>query len=25
LVGSGSGTDNTLNKTRYTAGFGVTW
>ena len=25
LIGSRSGTDNTLNKTRYTAGFGVTW
>ncbi|WP_300730105.1 DUF481 domain-containing protein [Pseudomonas sp.] len=25
LIGSGSGSDNALNKTRYTAGFGVTW
>ena len=25
LIGSGSGSGNDLNKTRYTAGFGVTW
>ena len=25
LIGSSSGADNTLNKTRYSAGFGVTW
>ena len=25
LIGSSSGSDNALNKTRYTFGFGVTW
>ena len=25
LIGGSSGSDNSLNKTRYTMGFGVTW